>query len=225
MSIKDLQCPKCGVKVNKLVNGYCVDCFLKNIKIKIPAKIKLRYCVKCESVYWNRSWIKPLNSIMSLFERELKNKIRVPEEVELKSVVIDDFEKGLFSIFLSMKDELFEIQEKTIFILEKVVCPDCSRQNTKYIAKIQVRFVRNYKKNKEALQSFMKKYSMKLIRIEEFDRGFDYHFSVDSYAVDVSRKISNAFNGKVKETFELFSWDKDKNKPRTRRIIMIKSLC
>lgn len=222
MSIKQILCPKCGKETRDLTNSLCIECFLKEVPINIPTNIKVRYCVKCNCVYQNRFWSKSLNSINQIFEKELKRKIKLPNQLELKDIHVEDYETGIFSMFLSIGGHSFEMEEKTEFILQKTACPDCSRENTKYIAKIQVRFFKNFKRNKEALHRFMKDYSAKLIRFEEFDKGIDYHFSVDSYAVDAARQISKRFKSTIKETFELFSWQKDKNRPRTRRVMSLR---
>ncbi len=222
MSIKTILCPKCGKKIEDSVNNLCIECFLEKADISIPSRVSIKFCVKCEAILMKNIWKKPLNSVNSIFESELKQKIKVPHPFILEDVTIKDFDEGIFSMLLSKDNLKIEVEDKTNFVLQKVACPECSREKKKYISKIQIRFFSNVKKNKAELDKFMRQYYKKIIKIEEFERGFDYHFSNDSLAVDISRKLSRKFKSKVKETFELFSWDKLKNRPRKRRILMLK---
>ncbi len=223
MSIKTVICPKCGKEITDAADNLCIPCFLEKTPIRIPSTIKIKYCVKCNAVFLKNMWKKPLDSIKTLFEKELESKISLPPPFILKKATILDLEEGIFSMRISKQKNTFNLEEKTNFVLEKMACPECSREVKKYIAKIQVRFFSHVKKNKKELDSFMTPFLKKVIKIEEFDRGFDYHFSNDSFAVDVSRKIARKFKAKVKETFELFSWDRQKNRPRKRRIMAIKA--
>ncbi len=120
-------CFLCGKQTNKLIEGYCQNCYNKKFSlIKVPEKIEVTICSKCNSVKDGDKW-KDVN-----LEDFIKNKIKIlGKKVEIDIEVNHSVKlrvKGYLENTKKLKKEFYEIPLKT----KKITCRICSRQSGNY---------------------------------------------------------------------------------------------
>jgi len=137
-------CPKCGKTVSeeKMINNFCIDCYVSENPIITAPKFEITYCSKCDTYRYAKKIMKKTE-----LEHELTKHIRIKELEQAKPIVtlITDFEKHeyyvkvvVMALFGNAIKEI--VMEKDIsFRVE--VCTECLKVISNYYTTIlQLRF-------------------------------------------------------------------------------------
>src|SRR3990172_4053220 len=129
-------CFVCGKSTEKLIEGYCEECYNKEFRlIDVPKVLSITMCSKCSRIKYKNAW-KEMEA-----EDVLKDEIKIlGRDVDMnistdKNVIRIDA-KGFLKNSKKLKEESHDIRLK----VNKIVCTDCSRRlGDYYEAIIQLR--------------------------------------------------------------------------------------
>lgn len=218
MSLKSRFCPKCGKEIKELVDGKCINCYYKSLKIKFPGKIIINICDSCGSVLLNNIWMKN-GTINYWLAEKAKQNIKLPKNVKLENLkVVQTGENGKIRLWLSIKGEIFtESKELPIYVKERR-CPECkSKRGNTWNSKVQVRA------DKEIVEKIFKAIPKKeILKIRNVKNGIDIYFLKKDAGKSFARKMKNEFKLSSKSSFEQRGWDKMKNTSYKLPVIRIK---
>lgn len=189
-------CFVCGKKTEKLIEGYCEDCYNNSFNlIQTPKEVTIFRCSKCKKIKQKNDW----NDIE--IEDLIKNNIKVLGN-NVKVEVIGDkiFARGSLKNSKKVKeDETHEINIKTV----KVLCPECSRRlGGYYEAIMQLRG-----NMPEEVLSFIDKEikEKSFYRIDSVKGGFNLYIGNKNIANQIADKIKRIYNLEVKKSFKLYT--------------------
>ncbi len=137
-------CPKCGKTVpeEKMINNFCIECYVSENPIVTAPKFEITYCPKCDSYRYAKKIFQK-----SELEHELSKHIRIKELEQAKPIVtlVTDFDRHEYYVKVVVK-ALFGNAIKEI-TMEKDVsfrveqCTDCLKLASNYYTTIlQLRF-------------------------------------------------------------------------------------
>ncbi len=222
MGIKSKFCAKCGKETGKLLDGVCIDCSFSDLEVRLPKKITLVKCKHCGAVNFEGIWIEADQPDEFYFENMLIKKMRLPEGAELEEIKVHkagETEKIEATIsHLGKKfTRYFEIKPETLIQL----CESCSaRKREHYEAKIQLRTY-----NKEELAKMMKlmqEFRTHILKIEDQPSGVDIFLASKEAARHLAAELRKDFDLKTKQSGDQYGWDKFKNKPKYRLVILMR---
>lgn len=137
-------CPKCGKTVpeEKMINNFCIECYVSENPIVTAPKFEITYCPKCDSYRYAKKIFQK-----SELEHELSKHIRIKELEQAKPIVtlVTDFDRHEYYVKVVVK-ALFGNVIKEI-TMEKDVsfrvepCTECLKFASNYYTTIlQLRF-------------------------------------------------------------------------------------
>jgi nonsense-mediated mRNA decay protein 3 len=205
-------CFVCGKNTEKLIEGYCEDCYNKKFElIKVPKDMLLKVCSKCNRINYRNVW-----RDMSI-EDILKDKIKIlGKNVDLKisrnDNVISVRAKGFLKNSKKQKEECYNIRLK----INKVVCPECSRRlGDYYEAILQLRGDAN--KMFDFLED--KLTDKNIYKVENVRNGIDIYLNDSHIAENMSKMLKKRFNSKVKKSFRLLTKKQGKDIYRSTFVV------
>ena len=207
-------CFVCGKNTEKLIEGYCEECYNKKFRLLIvPKEITVKVCSKCNRIKYGNVW----RDIE--VEEILKDKIKIlGKNVDLKirreDNIIHIDARGFLKNSKKPKEEKYDIRLKT----NKVVCTDCSRRfGDYYEAILQLRGDTD-----GAIEFLTDNLSGESIyKIERVKNGIDVYL-VDSHtANNVSKQLRKRFNAKTKKSFKLVTRKQGKDIYRSVFVVRI----
>lgn len=205
-------CFLCGKKTEKLIKGYCEECYNEKFQlIKIPEKISLTICVKCNLIKYKNKW------------KSIKDVIRNKIEVVGKNVGIEIEENDVISIHASgflkdskkPKEEIHEIKLK----LRKTVCLSCSRKYGDYYeAILQLRG----KISNDIIDFIDDQVIIKksFYRAENVKGGLNLYLKNKSLANKIANDLKEKYNAEIKKSFKLVTKKEGRN--IYRNVILIR---
>jgi nonsense-mediated mRNA decay protein 3 len=198
-------CFVCGKKTEKLIEGYCEDCYNDKFNlIKIPKNLSIVICSKCKKIKQGIHW----EDIE--VEDFLKNNIKTlgkDVKVEVKGNKI--FVTGTLENSKKSKEESHEINIKPI----KTLCLRCSQKlGGYYETVIQLRGnVTN-----EILNLLDEKINEKsFYRAEAVKGGFNLYVGNKSIANDAVELLKKRYNFKISKSYKLFTKKEGRDVYRT----------
>jgi len=223
MSIKTRFCPKCGKETTKLVDNVCADCYFKNNGVQAPKKAAIIVCKVCGATNWKGAWVESEYSPDYYLTHSLIDKLKLPAEAELKDLQIAKLSKeGEININIAIGDKEFS-QILPIFLeIRKQMCPTCAAQKSRsHQAILQLRSKENSKQFADSALVYSIKYKPNIIKVEETKEGVDIYMSDKSVAQHLASELRKVFRLKKSESFRQYSWDKTRNRPKTRVNILL----
>jgi len=198
-------CFLCGKKTEKLIEGYCEECYEREFKlIKAPEKIFINACSNCGKIKEENKW-----KDMKL-EVAIANKIKIlGNDVSLTMEKTDD----IFHIYAKgfLKNHTHEKEERhhTRVHVNKMLCPDCTKERTGYYQSIlQLRG----KITDEILDFTDKQISEKsFYKVKEVKGGIDLYIGKKSVAESTANTLKKSFKAEVKKSFKQVSKKEGKN--------------
>lgn len=197
-------CFLCGKKVEKLIKGYCEECYNKKFNlIKIPKKISYVMCNKCNLIKYKNEW-KDLR-IEDLIKRKIKI---IGNNVKIRIEMNDIFHikaKGFLEDSEKLKEEVHDVN----IIVKKTICSFCSKKYGGYYeAILQLRgdfsvFITDFIDDQIILMS--KKNRKAFYRIRKVKNGFDFYIGSKSAANKLAELLKKKFNAKIKKSFKLIT--------------------
>ena len=193
-------CFICGKRTEKLIKGYCEECYKKNFQlIETPKEFDITLCSRCRQVKERDKWIE------TEIDKILRDKIKViGRDVKIRTEIKDDLAKiharGFLKSSKSSKEEVHEVKLK----IRKVTCPTCSRKAGKYYESIvQIRGILTNDDIDAIDDVVLKKGGF--YRIEEVEGGYDLYVSNKSLAKKIVEVFKNRYKVEIKKSFRLFT--------------------
>ncbi|MEO3992929.1 MAG: NMD3-related protein [Desulfurococcaceae archaeon TW002] len=218
MSFTGRFCLRCGKKESSdepLIDGLCVDCFVKEKPIvSIPDKIALVRCPVCGSLHMSSSWIPVLGDekelLLYYIEETVLRKGKTHPALKNTQVVVlstgnNRAELLVRSLFMNKPaEQVFVINYK----ISTKLCPKCLSIKTRdYEAILQIRFVgmpaEGVKKRITKLIGSMRSISSNITDFEELREGIDIKFSSVSVARQAASYLQGVLGGYVMESWKL----------------------
>lgn len=188
-------CFVCGKKTEKLIEGYCEDCYNNSFNlIQTPKDITILCCSKCKRIKQKSDW-KDIE-----IENLVKSNIKVlGNNVKIEIIGNKIFASGILKDSKKVKEETHEINIKTV----KVLCPECSRRLGGYYEAIM-----QLRGNipEEVLNFIDKEIKEKsFYRIDSIKGGFNLYIGDKNIANQIADKIKRIYNLEVKKSFKLYT--------------------
>lgn len=232
-------CLRCGKRESSdepLIDGLCVDCFVRERPIvSIPDRISLVRCPVCGSLYMSGSWV-PLAGD----DRELLQ-YYINEAIIKKRKTHQAF-KDTQVLILSTDNHRAELLVKALFIGKQVeqlfvinykidnkLCPKCLSIKTRdYDAILQIRFVgepaEEMKKKITKLVGSVRSISSNITDYEELREGINIKFSNISVARQAANYLQGILGGYIKESWKLHGMVRGKKHGKLSIVLRIPQL-
>lgn len=214
-------CVNCGKESEKLIDGLCAECYSKKGGFSsVDTRLRMEMCSVCNSIKYRGNWLR--DDIYSAMRRLIIDNLRLSPEIEWKRIDTEFYKKGktlhgaVVRIYGKIGDSDVNESIETEILVNKTVCPKCSRKAGKYYeAIIQIRADgRDFDKGeKEAIESFLSE-SIKVLEDggrgvfitdkKETRRGVDFYISDKRAAHSLIYQMRNRFGGEVKSSPKLF---------------------
>lgn len=201
-------CFVCGKKTSNLIKGYCESCYNKKILlVKLPKKISFKECKRCNDIKFKGKWQK-LN-----IEKIIKGKVKVSGKI--RKMKLTEMDNKIEVTFFIEPSDSRKIKKETFIVeiqINKTTCGLCSRKAGGYHeAIIQLRgFPENVI---NFVDMYMEKFKKKktFYFLEKVKNGFDIKLENKLVARNLSKKIQEKFDCKVKESFKLVTRKRGKD--------------
>lgn len=201
-------CFVCGKKTEKLIDGYCEDCYDKSFSlIRIPKEIIIVQCSKCKKIKHKNTWIDDM-------ETAIMDEIKILGEgvkVNVKDNKI--FATGSLKGSKKIKEETHEANVKMV----KTVCLECSRRYGDYYEAILQLRGNVSDKVMEFIDSEVNKKSF--YRAEKLKDGLNLYVGNKNVAEQVAEALSKKYKLKIKKSYKLFT--KKEGRDLYRSVIFI----
>ena len=188
-------CFICGKKTEKLINGYCEECYNKKFKLlEVPKELTVIKCSKCGKIKQKNAW-KDIE-----IEDIIKNNVKIlGKKVKIKINENKVFAKGYLTNSKSIKEESYEIKIKVI----KKLCLNCLKKLSGYYeAVIQLRG----NLSKEVLNLIDKEIDGKsFYKVENLKEGLNLYIGNKNIANKIAENIKKKYGFKFKKSFKLFT--------------------
>ncbi len=209
-------CFICGKKTEKLIKGYCEECYNKKFQlIEIPKEIFVTICTKCNKIKEKNMW-KDIE-----IDEFLRNKIKIlGKDIKIRFEINDAlkvYAKGFLEGSKNLKEEFYEVKLK----INKQVCLECSRKFGEYYeAIIQIRGnLTNDDINSIDDIVLMGK---GFYRIKEVKGGYDLFISNKSLAEKITEFLRKKYKAEIKKSYKLVT--SKQGKDIYRNIILVRIL-
>jgi nonsense-mediated mRNA decay protein 3 len=187
-------CFVCGKRTEKLVKGYCEDCYNKNFSlIGVPQELSITQCSKCKKIKHMSEWVNEIETV-------IRDKIKVlGEDVNIIVKNNEIFVTGSLKGSKNIKKEVHKINIKII----KTVCEECSRRYGGYYeAILQLRG----NISNEILSFIDKEVNKKsFYRAESVKDGLNLYVGNKGVAEQVADTLSKKYKFKIKKSYKLFT--------------------
>ncbi len=216
MSLKSKFCAVCGNEKTKLIGTICIDCYFKTIKIDLPKSVKIAVCPSCDSVNVKGFWIKADEEHDAYLIQALIDKLKLPPEVDLEDIeILQNGKEGSVQLNLNVEGKRFTIAKPIELYVEEVLCDtDAKRKRDAYEGILQLRTEKDVHLFMEKVNKLIAPFGHNILKAVEAKTGMDFYF-ID---VDVMRRaltdIKKHIKLKLKESFQEYSWDKNKDRPK-----------
>ncbi|MCC6033747.1 MAG: hypothetical protein LM561_06720 [Desulfurococcaceae archaeon] len=218
MSFTGRFCLRCGKRESDeepLIDGLCLDCFLKERALaKIPNNVVLVRCPVCGSVYVSGSWVPTSGgdeeALSHYIVETVVKKGKTHESFKDVQVVVTNAgnnraEVLVRSSFMSKPvEQAFTINYR----VEARLCPRCLSVKTRdYEAILQVRFAGEpsevVRRRVGKLISSVRSISSNVTDYKELREGVDVKFSNVSAARQAANYLQGVLGGYIKESWKL----------------------
>ncbi len=223
MSIKTKFCAKCGKETDLLLDTICAKCYLDINPIKVPKKLIVVRCKKCNSIYYQRLWLTSDMPLKYHLHGILLNKIVLPESTSLESLDILNVTDSDIEFELTLKILGQRIKQTYAIPLElrEKKCPNCFKGKKAHRAILQLRS-ENPEEFLQKISKILANYNKKVIKAKEFAKGIDLFFPSRAVVLKLVSDIKKKIPVKITETSKAKGWDRTKNKPRYISTILLR---
>lgn len=202
-------CFLCGKETEKLIEGYCKECFEKEFQlVKVSKEIEIIKCNKCEKFQFKNKWVDELD------EAIVKNVKKLGDDVKVKVHVLNGkvhvYAKGF--IKGHEKQETYHVDVK----IKKIICKDCSRSGGGYYEAVLQLRGNTTDDILELIEKTLEKSRNRkaFYKTKELKEGIDYYVGSKSVANKLAETLRKK-GYKVKKTFKLITRKDGRNVYRT----------
>jgi len=223
MGIKTRFCAKCGKETERLHEGLCPSCYFESRTVKLPRRITLYVCPVCDSINWKGLWLKTEHPHEYYLQLLVLDEAKVPGEVEIEDAkIMQEDRDGRVELTLNVLGKKFtQVLPIELYVDDKR-CIDCAKRLSDVReAILQLRTIRGVEGFISAVIPTTEKFKSHIIKIAEQKHGIDIYMSSREAARHLAAELKKQFSLKIKETFEEYSWDKMKNRPKSRVNILM----
>ena len=224
MSLNTRFCAKCGKELAKLHEGMCADCHFDSGSVKLPRKITVQVCKNCDSVNWNGLWIKSEHPHEYYLHLAVLDRLDAPSEIEVENAkILQSDKEGRVELSLDILGRKFtQVLPVELYVIERK-CLDCiQRSRLVHEATLQLRTTRGAEGFISAAMPAIERYKSNILKIEEQKNGADVYMSGKEPARHLASELKKQLKLTGRETFEEYSWNQMKNRPKTRVVILLK---
>ncbi|OGI12212.1 hypothetical protein A3K64_02675 [Candidatus Micrarchaeota archaeon RBG_16_36_9] len=211
-------CFLCGKRTEKLVKGYCEDCYKKKFQlIEVPKEVDLTLCARCNQTKERFKWTendteKILRDRINVLGKNVGIRIEIDEEDAKVHA------KGLLEGSKNPKEEVHEVKLK----IRKTTCPTCSRKAGKYYeSTVQIRGNLT-NEDMDAVDDVVLERGG-FYRIKEVRGGYDLFVSDKSLAKKIAEVFKNRHKVEIKKSFKLLTRRDGKDINRDTILLRIES--
>ncbi len=224
-------CPECGRSDIELIEGICIDCFLKEYQfLSIPENITVTVCKHCNAKLDQGRWKDEEIPDEEIIYRTLEQNIKIDdlaedEEIELtidqmRGTIAECYVEGVATV---LGRQISESHTPNIKIKHSV-CPDCSKKSSGYYeAVIQLRADERDINDEEmsiaeniisrTIAKQVKKDKLAYIpQIATPKEGKDYYIGSLKTARKIVERLKEEFGGEIKESPRIVTEDKNTGK-------------
>jgi NMD protein affecting ribosome stability and mRNA decay len=218
MSIKTRFCAACGSQKTKLINNTCIDCYFKTIRIDVPKSAKISACPSCDSVNLKGFWVKADEEHDFYLTQAIIDKLKLPSGVELEDIeIIQTGKEGVVQLNLSVEGKRFSVTKPIELYVEDRLCDvDAKRKREAYEGTLQLRTEKDVHDFLAKISKIIEPFSSNVLKAEEVRTGIDFYFIEVSTMRQALVEIKKHIKLKLKESYEEYSWDKSKDRPKYR---------
>lgn len=207
-------CFVCGKKTDKLIEGYCEECYNKKFNlIDVPDEVVIKCCSKCGKIKSGIAWkdVKipdVMKNKIKIMGKDVSIKIDVDGKITVKA-------KGFLEGSKKQKQEQHEVKLK----MNKITCPDCSRRlGGYYEAIIQIRG--DVEKALNYIDDELAK-EKGVYKIERDEKGADIYLDNTHLANKFCNMLKKRFNAKVRKSYRLVTRKEGKDIYRSSFVVRI----
>ena len=192
-------CFLCGKKTEKLIKGYCEECYKKKFQlIEVPEEIDVTICNRCNKIKEKNKWKETET------DEVLRDKIKIlGKNVKIKIEKNDNLKvhaRGYLEGSKNLKEEVHEVK----IILNKRLCSDCFKKSGKYYESIiQIRGELT-SEDMDSIDDIVLERGG-FYRIEEVKGGYDFYVSSKSLANKIAEFVRKKYKIEIKKSFKLFT--------------------
>lgn len=134
-------CVECGKETERLVNGMCMECFLKDRElVSLPSHVNMHICTNCGRYLRHGEWVKAEMQEMAI--KVARESLEVIREVRIlgiegSSYFLDDYNISVtLDCKISISDFETKVSAMTVIRVKNDLCKVCSRRLGNYYASI-----------------------------------------------------------------------------------------
>jgi len=211
----DLRCPLCGRITERLYEGLCKECYVKEIELfTVDQVIDITICRDCGAYLLGNTWIHEHKDLPDIIEEHVLRSIKVHPEVKSYGVSLrisqEDPWNYLAEVTISgeVYDFTFSQSKYTRVRVHLGVCDMCSRRYSGYYeAVIQLRgpdeaIMGALEEIRDAFEQSKKEFILKEVPVRG---GVDVYVSSYKLARRVIKKLHEHYGGEIKETTTLYT--------------------
>jgi|SRR3989344_5011124 len=215
MGIKSRFCPRCGAKTN-ISDGLCAVCKVEKNEPKLPEKVTVRVCKDCGAVDWRGVWVKTDEAPETYLARYIEHEARLPPGSVITKIDIKKLgRKGQADFAFELDGKKFEQELLIDLYVRDSRCQDCGDMiSQSHKAILQIRCKKDAKK---ILDFVNNNYRNEVIKIDDQREGFDVFMLSKDSARHLAGDLRKRFKfSSVNVSHRQYSWDKSKDRPKTR---------
>lgn len=219
-------CVKCGIDIDKAIDGLCIDCFLNGRKLtSMPHHVDLNVCANCGDVRLRERWV--TKDIQEAIDDAAVDSLMAIKEAKVVGIEVSSSEQEpnthvvVVDSVLNIDGNIVNDAAATIVRLKNTVCKRCSRQlGNYYEAIVQIRtgskeLSRELKRETlnrvENLVDSQSKNNRQLFitKTEEVQGGLDIYLSSISLGKSVAKDLADTYCAETKEASKLVGQTED----------------
>jgi NMD protein affecting ribosome stability and mRNA decay len=226
MSIKSKFCAICGNQKAKLIGSTCIDCYFKTIRIDVPKSVKISACPSCDAINVKGFWITAAEDHDFYLTQALIDKLKLPAGVELEDVeILQTGKEGIVQLNVDVEGKRFSVTKPIELYVEDRLCDvDAKRKREAYEGILQLRTEKDVHDFLAKVEKLIVPFSNNILKAEEAKQGADFYF-ID---IDIMRQalteIKKHIKLKLKESYQEYSWDKSKDRPKYKVTISARTV-
>lgn len=239
--MKGAFCPRCGKTGEKLFNGLCRSCFIKDFSlISLPDEIHLTICTQCGSIQRKGRWYDSNLTVEDQASETVLENVKVTESVsniqimpEIRNIRGSTIE-FIVQVTGQVMDETVTQQYMVNVKVDKNVCSECSKYASGYYeAVIQLRAedrtlnLDEIKTADDILKNRIERLSLDnrmayISQKVEIKEGVDYYIGSYKVARKLTESLKNELGGVINESPRLMGHDKHAGKDLFRIWILLR---
>jgi len=182
----------------------------------VPKSVKVSACPACDSVNLKGFWVKAEEDHDFYLTQALIDKLKLPSGIELEDVeILQSGKEGQIQLNLNLEGKRFTVTKPIELYVEERLCDvDAKRKREAYEGTLQLRTDGDVHLFMEKVNKLIVPFSHNILKAEEAKTGVDFYFIDVAVMRHALAEIRKHIKLKLKESFQEYSWDKSKDRPK-----------